>query len=31
LIIAQYTTVQGHLLLATLKQISTELRTPYRA
>jgi hypothetical protein len=28
LIIAQYTTFQGHLLLATSKQISAELRTP---
>jgi hypothetical protein len=27
LIIAQYTTVQGHLLLGTLKQISADLRT----
>jgi hypothetical protein len=31
LIIAQYTTVQGHLLLATLKQIPADLRTPNRA
>ena len=31
LIIAQYTTVQGHLLLETLKQISADLRTPNRA
>src|SRR4051812_27138708 len=31
LIIAQYTTVQGHLLLVTLKQISADLRTPNRA
>jgi hypothetical protein len=30
LIITQYSTVQGHLLLVTLKQISMELRTPYR-
>jgi hypothetical protein len=31
LIITQYSTVQGHLLLATLKQISADLRTPDRA
>lgn len=31
LIITQYPTVQGHLLLATLKQISADLRTPDRA
>jgi hypothetical protein len=31
LIITQYPTVQGHLLLATLKQIPADLRTPYRA
>jgi hypothetical protein len=31
LIIAQYTTFQSHLLLATLKQISAEVRTLYRA
>ena len=31
LIIAQYPTVQGHLLLVTLKQISADLRTPDRA
>src|SRR3954463_4821322 len=29
LIISQYPTVQGHLLLATLKQIPADLRTPY--
>jgi hypothetical protein len=31
LIITQYPTVQGHLLLVTLKQISAEVRTLYRA
>jgi hypothetical protein len=31
LIITQYPTVQSHLLLVTLKQISAEVRTLYRA
>jgi hypothetical protein len=31
LIITQYPTFQGHLLLVTLKQIPADLRTPDRA